>query len=330
MRALTRHGASTEQAMSITELLTAAERDGCHSHGLHRLEAFVDGCKLVNKTAVPEVKDIAPAAVVVDGHGGFQPYAQDLGMPSLQSKTRENGVAMLAVTNTAGMSGAMWGVAETLATDGLVSLVFANSPQYLAAHGGKSRVFGTNPMGFGWPRGQGSPPLVWDQASAAMARGEIELLKAKGGTLASGIGIGPDGDPSTVPTEVLEGCQLPFGGHKGSNIALMVELLGAALIGAHLAVDHPPHTPFDKINRGLFVIAIDPDTFATIGANPAERLFEAILDSSPGGRLPSQRRYEHRREVLEHGKLIEIPADTYATCIRLAEGDTTADSRSKL
>lgn len=226
----------------------------------------------------------------------------------------------MAVTNTAGMSGAMWGVAESLATSGFVSLVFANSPAYVAAHNGKRRVFGTNPMGFGWPRADGAPPLVWDQASSAMARGEIELVRQAGREVPLGVGIGPDGEPTTVPSEILAGSQLPFGGHKGSNIALMVELLGAALVGAHLAVDHRPGTQFDTISRGLFVIAVDPTALVRVGADTAERLFDAILESSPGGRLPSQRRYQHRREVLEKGKLIDVPEGTYATCVSLADG----------
>jgi hypothetical protein len=73
--------------------------------------------------------------------------------------------------------------------------------------------YGTNPMAFGWPR-DGYPPLVWDQASSAMARGEVELARQAGRELPPGVGIGPDGEPSTDPTAVLAGCQLPFGGFK--------------------------------------------------------------------------------------------------------------------
>jgi hypothetical protein len=60
----------------------------------------------------------------------------------------------------------------------------------------------------------------------------------------------------------------------------MVELLASALVGTHLAVDHPPGHPFDEINRGAFVIAIDPGTFASIGANDADRLFRLVLPTS--------------------------------------------------
>jgi delta1-piperideine-2-carboxylate reductase len=122
-------------------MLTAAERDGCHSHGLHRLNAFATGCSTVNATAVPTIATPRPAAVVVDAGGGFQPLAQRMGLPVLQERARANGIAMMALTNSAGMSGAMWYLAEELANAGLVSMVFANTPAYLAQHGGKQRVY---------------------------------------------------------------------------------------------------------------------------------------------------------------------------------------------
>eukprot|EP00041_Stephanoeca_diplocostata_P007632 m.110073 g.110073 ORF g.110073 m.110073 type:complete len:125 (-) comp16969_c0_seq6:1183-1557(-) len=102
------------------------------------------------------------------------------------------------------MSGAMWYLAEDLAVRGLVSIVCCNSPAYLGMHGGHKRVFGTNPMAFGWPRPL-SPPLVWDQASSAMARGEIELKRQAGAEVPPGTGIGPDGNPTVDPAEILAG-----------------------------------------------------------------------------------------------------------------------------
>ena len=83
------------------------------------------------------------------------------------------------------------------------------------------QVFGTNPMAFGYPRNC-AHPLVWDQASSSMARGEISLHLRHGRTLPPGAAVGPDGRPTTDPAEALAGAQLAFGGHKGANVALMV------------------------------------------------------------------------------------------------------------
>src|SRR5260370_39214607 len=91
-------------------------------------------------------------------------------------------------------------------------------------------------MAFPWPR-QKNPPLVFDQASSASARGEIQLRLRDGKPLPEGWAIGPDGTPTTDPKEALAGAQLPFGGFKGSNIALMVELLAGPLLGDALSLE---------------------------------------------------------------------------------------------
>lgn len=317
-RALLRHGASAKQANAIAKMLTAAERDGCHSHGLYRLPAFVQGCSSVNVKAVPSVKEKTLGTICVDGEGGFQQYAQEVGLEVLQRNTKSNGIGMLAVHNTFGMSGAMWYVAEQLADEGLVSMVFANSPPYVAAHGGKRAVFGTNPFAFGWPR-PGTSPLVFDQASSGMARGEIELHRQRGEEVPLGVGLDPEGNPTTDPAKILSpgGVQLPFGLHKGSNISIMIELMGAALVGSDLAITKPPGTSaFDEYNRGLLVIAIDP------GAVNTDSLFsgEALLGGLEADdvRLPSSRRYKHRAKVVG-GEPVEIPHETLTEALKLAE-----------
>ena len=104
---------------------------------------------------------------------------------------------------------------------------------------------------------------------------------------------------------------------QGSNIAMMVELLGSALVGTHLAVDHPPGHPFDEINRGLFVVAIDRGTFSPFGAHDGDSMFSAVMGSSDNARLPSERRYAHRKRV-EEGMLIDVPEATYNKCVLLA------------
>jgi LDH2 family malate/lactate/ureidoglycolate dehydrogenase len=122
-------GASASHAKAITEMLTAAERDGCHSHGLFRLPSFLNGCTggLLNPAAEPEVLDLLPGVVKVDGKGGFQQAAQEAGFPLLLEKAKSQGVAMMGVVNTRGMSGAMWWPAEQLALEGVVAIVCCSS-----------------------------------------------------------------------------------------------------------------------------------------------------------------------------------------------------------
>ena len=103
-------------------------------------------------------------------------------------------------------------------------------PPYVAPFGGKKPVYGTNPMGFGWPR-KSRPPLVFDQATSAMARGEVMIAAREKHELPENVGIDENGNPTRDPEAVLNGAQLPFGGYKGASLALMIELLAGPLIG---------------------------------------------------------------------------------------------------
>jgi delta1-piperideine-2-carboxylate reductase len=85
-------------------------------------------------------------------------------------------------------------------------------------------------MGFACPR-PGRLPLVWDQASSVMAQGDVLLAAQRREHLPKGVGLDADGEPTANPRALLEGGSTPFGGHKGSAIALMIEVLAAALTG---------------------------------------------------------------------------------------------------
>jgi LDH2 family malate/lactate/ureidoglycolate dehydrogenase len=91
-------------------------------------------------------------------------------------------------------------------------------------------LLGTNPFAFGWPR-EGQLPYVFDFATSVAARGEIELHRRAGTTLPEGWAIDAEGRPTTDPETALAGAMLSFGGHKGSAIGTMIELLAGIMIG---------------------------------------------------------------------------------------------------
>eukprot|EP00966_Prymnesium_polylepis_P223013 5158469-Prymnesium_polylepis.1 len=108
---------------------------------------------------------------------------------------------------------------ELAAEHGLVAFAWCNSPAFVAPTGGASRLFGTNPMAFGWPRAD-APPLVIDFACAAIARGEIQQCARRGVPIPPGCAFDAAGLPTTDAAVALAGTQTPFGGHKGSALAL--------------------------------------------------------------------------------------------------------------
>lgn len=305
--ALAARGCSRAQADAIATTVTAAERDGARSHGLFRIPFYIraiEGSGAV-PDAEPRVTDLAPGVVQVDGGLGFAPLALQTGAEPLAERARSQGVAALALTNVFHIA-ALWPEVERMTEQGLVAFAFTAAIDYVAPAGGTQPLYGTNPMAFGWPRQEG-PPVVFDQASSASARGEIQLHRRAGKAIPEGWAVGPDGQPTTDPEAALAGAQLPFGGHKGAAIALMVELLAGALVGDLFSYEAGEHDSngVGAPRGGEFMLAIDPGRCVAHGDRRrqfehAERLFARILEQE-GTRLPGQRRHEIRARSREHG-----------------------------
>ena len=309
------HGCSEAQARAIADSVTLAERDEARSHGLFRIPFYVKA--IAGSDAVPdaepEVTELAPSVIRVDGGYGFAPLALQVGAEPLAERARNQGIAALCLNHVFHIS-ALWQEVERLAEQGLVAFAYTAAISYVAPAGGTERLYGTNPMAFAWPR-EGQPPLVFDQASSASARGEIQLHLRAGKPLPEGWAVGPDGQPTTDPATALEGAQLPFGGHKGASIALMIELLAGALVGdlfsyeAAAADRNGVGAPLG----GEFMIAIDPARCVAGGNRAgqlehAEQLFARVLDQE-GARLPGQRRQSARARTREEG--VEVQRTLY-------------------
>jgi LDH2 family malate/lactate/ureidoglycolate dehydrogenase len=318
------NGLSEAQARAIADTVTAAERDDSKSHGLFRLPGYVSSVRSgkVAPNAVPEVRELAPAVLQVDGQNGFAPLALRVGREPLAAKARAYGIAALGVTHIYHFA-ALWPEVTALAEMGLVALACTSTSSFVAPYGGTKPIYGTNPMAFAWPR-EGKPPLVFDQSSSASARGEIQLHQRDGKAIPEGWAIDAEGNPTTDPAAALQGAQLTFGGHKGAAIALMIELLAGALIGDVFsfeasAIDNQDGGP---AIGGEFMIAIDPVRCIAHGNREtqlahAETLFAKILEQE-GTRLPADRRYRARGRTPSEG--ITIPQALYDELQQLQQG----------
>lgn len=308
-----RAGFSEAQAQAVTTTVVAGERDGCASHGLYRVLGCVSSLKAgkVVADAEPEVIDQAPAIVRVDARGGFSQLAFQAGLPVLKDKARANGIAALAINRCVHFS-ALWVEIEALTEAGLVALACNPSHAWVAPAGGSKPIFGTNPIAFGWPRA-GKQPFIFDFATSAIARGDIELHRRAGKAIPEGWGIDANGQPSTDAEAVMNGAMLTFGGHKGSALAAMVELIAGPLIGDLTSAESLAYDADSKSSpyHGELIIALDPQRFLGAAADEhlarAEVLFEGIQEQ--GARLPSQRRYDARARSLTDG--VQIPQALY-------------------
>ena len=153
MKCLLLNGCDEANARAAADRMIQAEGDLCHSHGLFRLPWYTAALKSgrANGKAEPWVEQLAPAVIRVDGDGGFAPLGQQVGHQPLVDCARKNGIASLAFVNMFHI-GAMWPEVESLAMEGLCGFAFTPSYPYVAPAGGIKPVYGTNPMGFAWPR----------------------------------------------------------------------------------------------------------------------------------------------------------------------------------
>ncbi|MDK4201116.1 Ldh family oxidoreductase [Pseudomonas sp. HR1] len=321
---LAAQGFSQPQGAAIAAMMVAGQRDDCASHGIYRLLGIVKTLKAgkVVPDAEPTVEDVAPAIVRVDAGGGFSPLAFETGLPLLDAKARSCGLAALAINNCVHFS-ALWVEMEALTARGLVALACNPTQAYVAPAGGRRPLFGTNPLAFGWPRPEG-PPFVFDFATSAVARGEIELHRRAGKALPEGWGVDAEGAPSNDARTVLEeGAMLTFGGHKGSALSAMIELLAGPLIGD---LTSPESSAVDAGAGGLpyhgeLILAFDPQRFLGTAVadyqQRAEQLFAGI--EAQGARLPSQRRYQARERNTTRGWL-EVPDELLADVRALLPG----------
>ncbi|MDR6755657.1 LDH2 family malate/lactate/ureidoglycolate dehydrogenase [Mycoplana sp. BE70] len=299
-------GLNEVQAGAVARVIVAGERDACKSHGIYRIEGALRTVKAgkVKPDAVPELTVTEGSAIVkVDAKGGFANPAVELGVPALAERARACGLAALVINDCTHFS-ALWPEVEAVTAQGLAGLVMCPSYATVAPTGGNKPLLGTNPFAFGWPR-PGKSPYVFDFATSVAARGEIELHRRAGKQLPDGWAIDAEGKPTNDPEAALAGAMLPFGGHKGSAIGTMVELLAGIMIGdltSPEVLDYLGTTTLSPFH-GELILAFSPEAFAAGRAGDpfarAEVLFEAIVGQ--GARLPSQRRYVARAKSQAEG-----------------------------
>ena len=310
------NGCNAENAASVGRTIAAAERDGCASHGLFRMPGYIASLRSgkVNGRARPTVTRLSPSVVKVDGDHGYAPLALEMGRQALIEAAKENGIAAMALVNVHHFA-ALWVEVEPIAEAGCCAMAFTTYKPAVVPAGAKQPLFGTNPMCFGWPRGD-QLPMVFDQASASMARGEVMIAARDGHAVPLGTGVDADGNPTTEPQKIIDGgALLPFGGHKGSTIAMMIELLVAGLTGMDFSYEAQKNDNNDggPPNGGEFMLAIDPNRFgdADNWLQHSESFLERLAGME-GAHMPGNRRYANRAKSAAEG--IAVSDALLASC----------------
>ncbi|MGH8927527.1 MAG: Ldh family oxidoreductase [Acidimicrobiia bacterium] len=317
-RALSGSGASHLQAEPTARSITDAEAEGIRNVGLAYLPTYCEHLLVgkVNGHANPRLVYQAGSVVRVDAEFGFSHPAFLLGLSSFVPIAQGQGVAALAITHSysAGVLG--WFV-EMIARRGLVGLAFANASPSIAPWGGKTPMFGTNPLALATPRGQ-QHPIVIDMATSATARVNVMEAAERGTPIPPGWALDSEGRPTTEATAGLAGSIAPVGGAKGYGLALMVELLAAGLTGSNWSVEASSLTDNEggPPDIGQLFIALDPYRLGALDWNRRIEDLVEVIESQPGVRLPGVRRHNNRLRAEREG--VEVPDELAALVERYA------------
>ena len=318
---LQRAGASVAMAHSTARALVLAESQGLGSHGLSRVAQYCTHLRngRVDGQAVPRVLKRQGAAIVVDAAEGLAFPACDLAVQEAIDAAQTQGIAMVGVVRSH-HCGVLVDHLRAVAAAGMVGLGLANSPAAMPAAGGKHPIFGTNPVAAVFPRA-GADAVMVDLSLSEVARGKLMVAAKDGRSIPTGWALDRQGQPTTDPAAGMAGSMLPIGAAsspKGAMLALVVELLVTAVIGAQFGFEASSFF-VDEGNRpgiGQAFVVINPGALAGLASylQRIEVLLAEML-TDDGVRLPGARRDALRRQALQDG--IEV-ADTVLAALRSA------------
>jgi len=319
--ALKRAGANDRMAEAAARHLVHAEEHGLPTHGMSRVPFYCGMLRKGRADGAAEPKLIADRAGVclIDNHDGLPYVSVQWAVEEVIQRARRNGIGFSGIRNSAHV-GVLGIHLLPVARAGLVGFAFTNSPAAIPPWGGKKPLFGTNPVAAVFPREHGEP-IVIDLALTTVVRGRIMMAMRKGERIPDGWALDRNGKPTNDPKEAIEhGSLFPIGGAKGAMLALMFELICAALTGSAIG---PEADSFfsDEGNRpriGQAFIAIDPGALAG-NAKYLERV-ETVVSTMLADaevRLPGARRFAAEKSARSQG--IEIPDELLAQVEKLAQ-----------
>lgn len=300
-------GYDSNDARTIADHLIDCELRGVGFGGLDRALSVIerlDGATTPRRpiTMVNET----PVSATLDG-GDEVGYLVASRVTDLAiAKARASGVAVVGANQT-WYTGMFSYYLERVTEAGFVGMAAGSGGQIVAPHGASQARFGTNPIAFGFP--STDSPVIWDIGTAEIMLAEVLLAHRLGQTLPDGVAFDSDGRPTRTPLDVLGGAVTVWGGHRGSGLALVVQLLGM-LTGASAAPD-------GLTDCGFFLLVVDPKVLLP-GQDFPQRVAEYAasvraarpLDPAQPVRMPFDRSARERADRLKQDE-IEVPEEVY-------------------
>lgn len=306
-QALMAAGLSLRHASMTADHLIDCELRGLGFLGLARALTVADR---LSKTPPPGeiavMKETAVSAVIDGGDNVGYAVCMDATDIAIK-KALESGIGIVSVSKS-WYNGAMSFYLERIAATGLVGMIASSGSKKVAPHGGTQAQFSTNPIGFGFPSTE--DPVIVDIGTSAIMMGDVQLKQRLGEKLDPGLAFDPEGNPTIEPDSALLGAFAPWGGHKGSAVAMSVQMLG-------MLAGQPNNVGFLK-DCGTIILAINPDLVTVPGDNFKQRVADYAnsvrntkpLDLDNPVRVPFDRSRAERKQRLQSDQ-IEVADKVY-------------------
>jgi LDH2 family malate/lactate/ureidoglycolate dehydrogenase len=307
-------GLADDAAEATADHLVDAALRGVTFGSLPRILAIAE--KMQEKDSRTPVKVIreTPVSALIDGGDQVGYYVAHRATQMAIDKAKASGIAIVGANNTY-YTGLLAYYMEMATREGLVAMAAGNGPGVVAPEGAIDGRLGTNPLAFGFPSAAGDP-VIWDIGTCAIMHGEVLLHRRLGEPLPEGVAIDENGAPTRDPTAALAGAIRTWGGHRGSGLSMVVQLLGAMC-------DAPVISPAMR-EMAYLVIVVDPKLLMPDGAFPdrVTELSDKIrgarpIDPEKPVRMPFDRSAAERRRRLAEGA-IEVPDRVYESLVKLA------------
>lgn len=290
-------GLDTNSAHIVSENLVEAELRGVRSHGIAKVKDYTEALRKRTFNSKPNIKIINEAASIlsIDGDFGMGAVTGKWAMEKCIEKAKETGIACATVSKGTHFGMAAFYSMMALKSD-MIGIALCNSGNIMTVYGGVSRALGTNPISIAVPANK-ELPLVFDAATSEAAFNKILFAHIEGKDIPLGWALDEHGKATTKASEALKGSVIPFGGYKGSGLAIMFNIFSAVLNGAFLQGKQ------DFINKGehsngvgFFFSAIDIEKFQDI------ELFKNSIDSFISD-LKSSKLSENTEKIYVPGEL---------------------------
>ena len=303
-------GLEVDDARYVALSLVEADLKGVHSHGVLRLPRYVEELAQGITNPRPKIHIAAegPSYARVDGDHALGQLVGRFAMDLCLRKAAQTGTA----TVTAGRShhfGAAGQFAVRALEHDMIGIAMTVASPRLAPSGGRTPLFGNNPIAYAVPTDLDFP-LLFDAAMGALAAGKLELAAASGTPIPAGLARDAQGQPTTDAALALKGMIEPIGDYKGYGLTLLIELLAGLLAGSpYFGVDRSDVAEhLAEVGIGHCFISIDTKRFMPLDAfkqavgNMARRIKQSPRQEGVDEIfLPGEIEERRRRHGLEHG-----------------------------